>query len=269
MSGAAPDTWAEAFEARLPEVARRAAAPVVDDLIASLEKRRTDSPEDALLDEVEARLDAFDDVREQARRLRQTLRAAEGLGPRRQALIDVLGELSGGRGRRRDRRALRRNLDEEAAEDRIVRKLHEARQPLELICVVLSGSRLREAEAGRVARVRPRLVAIMEDRSLLWVIREAAVRAIGACCTGDGDADAREAVRHMALDATQDPWVQATALAVWLRLTATTLAVQGALSRALLDEREDRHPDHAFFRARAIRLMIVPTGTCRISAASA
>jgi len=244
----------ELFQARLPEVARRAAAPVIRELVQALQAQADLSPEDALLDQVESRIEALDAARERARELRQTLRAAEGLGQRREALLDVLEDLSGGRGRRRDRRALRRNLDHEAAEDRIVRMLHRARQPLELLCVVLGGADLRQADAGRVSRVRQGLLRIAQERGLLWILREAAGRGAGACCTGDGDAPARTALRELARDGTQDPWVQAAALGTWMQITPPTASVFDLLEHVLTDDRPERSPDHAFFRARAIGL---------------
>lgn len=250
------EDWKARFARALPEVAQRAAGNEARILIEALSARSGDRPDAILLELLEAHLDRLDEARVEARRLRRLLHEAQGEAQVRSAMTEVLQALDGGRGLGGDRRAMRRNLDVEGVEDRLLRREHAAEQPVELLCVVVGATARIEAESNQVARVRRKLLGLGADRSLRWTVREAALRAVGSCAIGADDAEATlDELERIASDGSMDPWVQATALGTWLRLNPPA-EVAFELIERVLDPigGVGRHPDHAFFRARAVGL---------------
>lgn len=248
--------WVASFERALPEIARRAARPVIEELARSLSRRTALDDVSAVLAELDERLTTFGDERSRSRLVRETLRVADGRDQRRTALREAVDLLAKRGQRRADRRALRRHLDEEALQDRLLRRVHEARQPVELLSRLLAAMNVSVSEATRLRTVRQGLLQLGQDESQLWTLREAALYGVGACCTGDGDARERQGLLSLAVDPRQDPWVQSAALGAWAGCTEGDLAVAEVIGQVLTQQSGDVHPDHFFFRARALRLAI-------------
>ncbi|MFK7928774.1 MAG: hypothetical protein AB8H79_11345 [Myxococcota bacterium] len=248
--------WASVFERSLPEITRQAGAGVLRDLARTLSRRTAVDDVSALLAELDERLTAFADERSRARLVRETLRVADGQEQRRTALREAVDLLAARGARRGDRRALRRDLDEEALQDRLLRRVHDTRQPVEFLCRVLAAMNVSVSEATRLRSVRQRLLELGQDESQLWTLREAALYGVGACCTGDGDARERQGLLSLAVDARSDPWVQSAALGAWSGCTQDDVRVAEILGQVLVERHDDAHPDHFLFRARALRLAI-------------
>lgn len=247
----APTGWSAFLDEVLPRHARLAAAPTVAALAAALTDAGPVGDADAVIAVLREALQALADHAETAVEARQTLAAGRRLGQERAAVEELLSSVPGPGSRRGDRRAVRRWMDGEAIEDRLARRGHGVRQRVELLAGVLS--RLRPAPGPATSEVIRGLEEIVADAMAPWTLRAAAIGALVPCAALAPDLSDR--LRALALDARLDPWVQAAALEASLELVAPETG-NDLLIDALSDRGDQlqRHPDHAFFRARAATL---------------
>lgn len=243
--------WRQHLEDSLPGHAVLAAAPAVDDLADELSREGSAGDADAVVAVLRRHLAAFAAVRESAADVRQALAAGRRLNQEPAAVRELLQSVPGPGGASGDRRAIRRWLDGEAIEDRLLRRTHDARQRVEILAQVLAHHAPSEGPA--TTAVVSGLSELASSSDALWTLRKAAIEGLGACIPVAPRV--AQQVASLAQRGDLDPWVQAAALEVWAA-DQPDAAVRQMLVQVLglVSRPDDRHPDHLFFRARAVAL---------------
>ncbi|MCB9681870.1 MAG: hypothetical protein H6733_10395 [Alphaproteobacteria bacterium] len=250
------------MDAALPGIAQRAARFVLDELAERVVALGAGTD---LVNGLALTLVALGKERTQAlRRIdgdTQVLRAATASGTGRFALEDALARMSEPWQAAADRRALDRHLDQTAIEDRLVRRRHAVDQRWELMATVVAAQPVDGVPPPRRDELRRAALEIADERTTRWPVRVAALRLMGtlsasAHLADDRTHEVRLALRRIARDGRDDPWVQSEALSAWLAFAPDEEA-EGVLAWILARGPEadgTAHRDHVFARARAAHL---------------
>ena len=184
------------------------------------------------------------------------LRAAAATGQSGRAVQDLLRRTGSGGVSRADQAALGRWLDASAIEDRMVLQRAEVDQRWELLAAALATLRLDGVDVTHREALRRNAKEVLTDRTTRWPLRVAAAQLLGALVhptlPDPGVGEVRVALEKVALDAADDPWVQAAALKVVAsRVSSRSDPLQAALWPSASTR---KHRDHLFARARMMGL---------------
>lgn len=237
----------------LPLVARRAGVRVLDGLDARL-RQDLPLPEAMARLLVEVQL-ALRQEEALARRLRESIAIGRTTDTEEAAVAEALTHLSQGRALAEDLKALSRELDGEAVEDRLIQRGHLAGQGWEFLATALAARDLTGLDDDLMLAVRDGALELL-DQPRPWSVQRAACALVGACARRDlpGRGSARQRLLSLSWDRRADPWVQAAALQAWLDLRGGEPHEPVLRGVLLPDQRAQLPEGHRFVRARAAGL---------------
>ncbi len=255
--------WVALLGDALPEVARRAGRDVVATLaqrlstLATREGGGAEAPEVTLARLLPRLTRELARLEEEDAELRDALALARSQGNRRAALVEVLTRLESP-DLEQDLVALDRHLDIEAVEDRLLLRLHAARQQWEFLAIALAHRARGVLDDDAVIACRDAATRMLSGLRRPWPIRAAACRLAGALSREEitGAASVRQVLLQLAHAVQEDPWVQDAALEGWLHAQDDPTAIERVLHGLLLPPSSLRAllpESHAFLRARVAR----------------
>lgn len=245
-------SWIDCIRTSLSVVERKAGKQTIAALAELLAQRRSHDVDI----EVQTVLEALNSVAEQ-------LRDHNAGMEQRQAVLATITEstirteyLRDRLTSREDIRALSRWMDEEAVQDRQLLTRHRFQQQLTFLTKVAAkrlmscNESIPEALTRLTAR---RMVDALRNHQQPWHARSEAAQLLGQLIQWDTErlVSHRQALREVALDVQDEPWVQVAALEAYVALLPEDEAAQ-VLSSILLPGKgaRARPPEHAFVRAR-------------------
>lgn len=253
--------WSSALGEALPEVARRAGRDVIERLAATLtsDDPTMSAPAPALARLTVATFRAMEQAEITVDEWTAALEAGRAANAERATLEELIHQTVPSASRAPLLRAVDRNLDGSALQDRWARRVHEARQAFEFAATALAAEKLDDLDEDEFGLALDAALSVLRRTERPWHVRVAAARLVGelAARSAPQSASARQALLDRVWAPKDDVWVRAEALEAYLPLLEQPEDVDTLIDAVLAPGREQlglQPRDACFLRARAARL---------------